>query len=299
MTLRVGSLFSGVGGLDLGLPPHEHAFLCEADPHAARVLAARFPNVPIVPDVRELDASAPPVDVLVGGYPCQPFSVAGRREGENDPRHLWPEFARLVRVLRPRFVFAENVAGHLALGFDRVLADLAQAGFDAEWVVVRAADVGAPHGRARLFVFATDAERERASSPNPRGDGRFRVAPLDGEDGGVAIERGNEPHGRALADDRTHDRHDGTAAPVEWGEYGPAVRQWQRILGRATPHPLDDRGRLVPAFVEWMMGFPDGWVTAPELGVSRTQAIKMLGNAVVPQAASAAWSILWSQAATP
>jgi len=90
----------------------------------------------------------------VSGYPCQPFSVAGKRAGESDERHLWPEVARIVSECEPALVFLENVAGHLRLGFGTVLADLAALGFDAEWGLFRASDVGAPHRRERLFVLA-------------------------------------------------------------------------------------------------------------------------------------------------
>src|SRR5690606_27324917 len=102
-----------------------------------------------------------------GGYPCQPFSVAGKRKGTSDARHLWPYIARALRVLRPRSAFFENVANHLRLGFADVLADLAALGFDAAWATVRASDVGAPHRRERLFVLAvaTDPDRERVHRP--------------------------------------------------------------------------------------------------------------------------------------
>ena len=139
--MRAGSLFSGIGGLDLGvewaLDAHP-AFFCETDEYCRAVLERHWPGVPIVPDVREIDESLGPVDVLHCGYPCQPFSVAGLRQGEEDPRHLWPAMARAIRLLRPRVVVGENVAGHLALGFGRVLGDLAEMGLDVRWGVVRA-----------------------------------------------------------------------------------------------------------------------------------------------------------------
>lgn len=92
--------------------------------------------------------------VLTGGYPCQPFSQAGKRLGDQDPRHLWPYIRDAIRVLRPGLVVLENVRGHLSLGFPEVLGDLAAIGFDAEWSVVKASDVGAPHQRARLYFVA-------------------------------------------------------------------------------------------------------------------------------------------------
>jgi len=155
--VRIGSLCTGIGGLDLAIPG-EHVWMCEYDKHCQVILDRQFPGVPVYPDIRGLGADTPRIDIITAGYPCQPFSHAGKRQGEADPRHLWPEVARCVGLLRPRFALLENVSGHLGLGFDRVLADLAQIGYDAKWVVVRASDVGAPHRRERLFVVATNAE---------------------------------------------------------------------------------------------------------------------------------------------
>lgn len=154
----IGSLCSGYGGLDLAAEQHfggRTCWLAELDRDACAVLEVRFPGVPNLGDVKTVDWSmVPQVDVLTAGYPCQPFSQAGQKRGVDDPRHLWPEVLRAIRVLRPRFVVLENVRGHLARGFDEVLGDLAGCGFDAEWVVLQASDCGAPHRRARLFVLA-------------------------------------------------------------------------------------------------------------------------------------------------
>lgn len=122
--------------------------------------AAHWPHIPNLGDIKAVDwATAPHVDIVTAGYPCQPFSHAGRRLGEDDPRHLWPAIAHALRHLRPRYVVLENVAAHLGLGFDTVLGDLADQGFDAEWGVLRASDVGAPHQRARLWVVAAHPGR--------------------------------------------------------------------------------------------------------------------------------------------
>jgi len=155
--MRVGSLFSGIGGLDLGL---ERAGMTvvwqsEINPYASRVLTKHWPSVPNLGDITTIDwSTVEPVDLICGGYPCQPFSTAGKRAGANDARHLWPYFATALRLLRPRFALLENVTGHLGLGFDTVLADLARLGFDAEWSTVSACSVGAPHMRERLFCLA-------------------------------------------------------------------------------------------------------------------------------------------------
>lgn len=157
MTITYGSLFSGVGGLDLGL--ERAGMRCiwqsEIDPFASKVLAKHWPDVLNLGDVTTIDwSTVDRPDLICGGYPCQPFSTAGKRRGQDDPRHLWPWMLGAIRALRPRFVVAENVAAHLGLGFDRVLADFAACGFDAEWSVVPACAVGAPHVRRRLFLVA-------------------------------------------------------------------------------------------------------------------------------------------------
>ncbi len=106
-------------------------------------------------DISKIDWSrVEPIDILTAGYPCQPFSEAGKRKGVNDERHIWPHITEAIRVLRPKFIVLENVRGHLSLGFDRVLGDLTELGYDARWKVVRASEVGAPHSRARVFIVA-------------------------------------------------------------------------------------------------------------------------------------------------
>jgi DNA (cytosine-5)-methyltransferase 1 len=125
----------------------------------SRVLEARFPNVPNLHDVTKIPWHiVQPVDVLTAGYPCQPFSLAGARKGEEDSRHLWPSIADAIRVMRPQHVLLENVRGHLSLGFDRVILDLHQMGYAVSWRILSAAAVGACHRRERLWIYATPAE---------------------------------------------------------------------------------------------------------------------------------------------
>jgi DNA (cytosine-5)-methyltransferase 1 len=160
--MTVGSLFSGIGGLDLGLERAGFRVIwqCESDLFARRVLAKHWPGIPCYPDVRDIDGTAERPDMLCGGFPCQDISKAGQvidREyaGINGERSgLWSEFARIIRVLRPRFVLVENVTKILDGGLGRVLGDLASIGFDAEWSCLPASAVGAPHVRDRLFLLA-------------------------------------------------------------------------------------------------------------------------------------------------
>src|ERR1051326_5450146 len=175
--LTVGSLFSGIRGLDLGLEGAgmRVVWQCEADPYCRAVLRKHWPAVPCYEDVHTIPCRVrrgegsgklswvgserlgeiEPVDILAGGFPCQPVSLAGARRGAADERWLWPEFARLIRVLRPRYALMENVPGLLVGGgMAEVLGDLAACGYDAEWDCVAAAHVGAPHLRYRIFIVA-------------------------------------------------------------------------------------------------------------------------------------------------
>jgi DNA (cytosine-5)-methyltransferase 1 len=157
-----GSLFSGIGGFDLGL---ERAGMTplwqvEIDDYCRRVLAKHWPGVKRYGDIREI-TDLEPVDLICGGFPCQPVSVAGKRLAQSDERWLWPEFYRIVRMVRPRFVLVENVPGLLTAGIGDVLGDLAASGYDAEWSVLSACTLGAPHTRERLFIVAYSKCSER------------------------------------------------------------------------------------------------------------------------------------------
>ncbi|AFZ66041.1 DNA cytosine methyltransferase [Deinococcus peraridilitoris] len=174
MTLTVGSLFSGIGGLELGLEwaGMRTIWQCEIDPFARAVLEKHWPNVPRFTDVRDITAATVPrPDVLCGGFPCQPHSSAGKRLASDDERDLWGEYARIIGELEPQWVVAENVPGLLSSEagrfFGRVLRDLAALGYDAEWDCIPAAAVGAPHIRDRVFIVAY-----------PRGSGREGYAEL-------------------------------------------------------------------------------------------------------------------------
>jgi DNA (cytosine-5)-methyltransferase 1 len=176
--MRFGSLFSGIGGIDLGL--ERAGMTCvwqsEIEPYACRVLKKHWPAIPNLGDIRGIDwTTVGTVDVVAGGYPCQPFSTAGRRAGADDPRHLWPMFADCLRVVRPRYAMLENVSGHLSLGFGDVQADLATLGYDSQWDCIPAAAVGAPHRRDRVFIIATRRDGMDSDS-NSESNGTFNVA---------------------------------------------------------------------------------------------------------------------------
>ncbi len=154
--LTVGSLFAGIGGFDLGLERtggFEVKWQVEVDEYCRRVLEKHWPNVKRYGDIRTV-SDVERVDVLCGGFPCQPVSLAGERLGQSDERWLWPEFERIIRMVRPRYVLVENTPGLLSLGMGNVFGDLAAMGFDAEWTRIPASAFGAPHIRERVWIVA-------------------------------------------------------------------------------------------------------------------------------------------------
>jgi len=174
----VGSLFSGIGAIDLGLERSgmRVAWQVEIDDYCNRVLEKHWPSVPKFRDVREVggrfDVSAkryqlPDAELICGGFPCQPVSCAGAQLGQEDPRWMWPEFMRIIREIRPRWVLAENVPGLLSNDagwlFGGILRDLAESGYDAEWDCLPAAAFGAPHIRDRIFLVANPNSEELRS----------------------------------------------------------------------------------------------------------------------------------------
>ena len=162
--IRHLDLFSGIGGFALAarmVGGVETVGFCEIDPWARRVLAKNFPGVPAHDDVTTLKGiEYGTVDLITGGYPCQPFSTAGQRRGAADDRHLWPEMRRIINQARPRYVLAENVAGHVTMGFDAVLSEMEGDGYACGAVVIPAVAVDAPHRRDRVWIMG-HANRQR------------------------------------------------------------------------------------------------------------------------------------------
>ena len=156
--MNVGSLFSGIGGIEIGFERQgfKTKWFVENDEYAKAVLRKRFPGTLVYGDITEIDfRSLPGVDVLTGGFPCQDISNAGKRAGiEGSRSSLWKYYAEAIRVLRPKFVFIENVSAILGRGLNVVLGDLAEVGYDAEWHCVSASSVGAHHRRDRIFIIA-------------------------------------------------------------------------------------------------------------------------------------------------
>ena len=493
--MRSGELFAGVGGLGMAVDEvfgSRPAWFAEFDEAPSKVLAYHYPDVPNFGDVTKI-IDPPKVDILAGGFPCQDVSLAGRRRGLKDGTRsgLWSEFARLIDTIRPEWVVIENVLGLLSadatgdvepcpwcLGNDgeqhalralgAVLGDLADLGFDAEWAGLRASDVGAPHGRFRVFILAWPRERTVTDTAGSGRDGRSRLtvgqpvggttAAGDSEDarltllptplvsdgkGGpkdigrsvfdpqmrdieqllptpVAQPSGNTPEdhlrkkpgrevvtdlaimaengliqsggrlllptptagtqsksSRAMTASRENGRRSGggQSSPLgleetasllagvrpdhlpsdsdlppasrevvsqllptpgaydgnrggsqhpdkrrggghsvtiqdvaehvtDWGPYQAAITRWEHVTGRPAPSPVrydgkDGKARLNPELTEWMMGWPQGWVTAPEIGLSRAQQLKACGNGVVTRQAATALRELLARPGVP
>ena len=279
--LRVLDLFSGIGGFSLGLERtggFETVAFCEIEPFPRRVLAKHWPGVPIYDDVRTLTADVLrrdgiAVDVITGGFPCQDLSVAGKQRGmgEGTRSGLWSEIVRLIGELRPRYVIVENVAALLAGPserrggwFGRVLGDLAECGYDAEWENIPASALGAPHRRERVWVCAYAAEvgSQGGNIPSSRGKGRasgvFSQLARMG-DGGFcgALAHANGDHAQGQQ------------------PCGTDAQGWAgQISGSPGPLPASIGGQ---------------WVTEPDVGrvangvPERAHRLAALGNAVVPQ----------------
>nr|WP_103517803.1 DNA cytosine methyltransferase [Streptomyces sp. SM10] len=249
--LRIGSVCSGYRGLDMAVEAvfgGSPAWVADNDPGASRVLAHHLPHVPNLGDITAVDwHQVEPVDIYCGGYPCQPFSTAGRRKGTEDARHIWPHIAHSLRVLRPRLAVFENVAGHLSLGFDSVLGDLARIGFDADWCTLRASDIGAAHQRNRLFLLAWPADTSGQGLARRWAEGtaphRRRLAAADtldvGGDGGGARGSGrDEPATRRLV--AAHTEGIGEREPADQTHPLAGSRDARPVLGGRGLRALAD-----------------------------------------------------------
>jgi len=170
--IKVLSLFAGIGGIDLGLEStgrFETVQFVEYERFCQHILRRHWPDVPIWGDVKTFDPdSCGDIDLICGGYPCQPFSVAGKQKGAEDDRHLWPRMFEIIKHKRPTWVLCENVSGHVNLGLDQVLFDLESEGYSWQTIVLGAVAVDAPHRRQRLFIVANTDSKARG---NTRGSG--------------------------------------------------------------------------------------------------------------------------------
>jgi len=274
--LRVLDLFSGIGGFSLGLERtggFSTVAFCEIEPFPRRVLAKHWPGVPIYDDVRTLTADVLrrdgiAVDVITGGFPCQDLSIAGKQRGmgEGTRSGLWSEIVRLIGELRPQYVIVENVAALLSGPserrggwFGRVLGDLAECGYDAEWRNIPACMVGAPHRRERIWVVAHPAQLHSNGRNDSAGFGvgTWPLSKLG--DGGWA---------QALAKTAGIGQP-GSGQPVIASHFAP---QGEGQADHALAIGVGDIWRAEPDVGRVAHGVPD-----------RAHRLAALGNAVVPQ----------------
>jgi DNA (cytosine-5)-methyltransferase 1 len=281
--LKILDLFSGIGGFSLGLERAgmETAAFCEIDPFCREVLKKHWPDVPIYEDVRKLKGGEIAADIICGGYPCQPFSFAGKRKGKEDDRHLWPEVARLLSEVKPRWFIGENVAGHISMGLDEVLSDLEGQGYDAQTFVIPACAVDAKHRRDRVWIVA------HSINSRYRGEiGRFDETEI-----GISQENwekwrgGWMPFGTSNLerDGRTDRVYDGGEVISNTIGKGLQRSKEARNNGLDGEKPSDKQ----PAGCSGVQGRT--WPPEPSVGrvangiPRRMDRLRALGNAVVPQ----------------
>lgn len=256
--LRMLDLFAGIGGFSYAgeklVGGYETVAFCEYDEHAQKVLRKHWPDVEIIKDVRNLANDADRfrglVDIICGGYPCQPFSQAGKRLGDQDDRHLWPEMLRVIEDVRPRWVIGENVAGHVTMGLDTVLSDLEAAGYTSRCFIVPAVAVDAPHRRDRCWIVANSDD---AGQPADRrsGQGKGDKARHNARRRGQAL--GNADSGNFTGDDCGRPQQGKTISG---------------FAGRYRWKPEPELGRVA-------YGIP-----------GRVHRLRQLGNSIVPQVAA-------------
>ena len=271
-----------IGGLDLAAEMAGFVTVgqCEWADYPTKVLEKHWPDVPRWRDIRTLTGESffektglRTVDVLSGGFPCQPFSVAGQRRGKDDDRFLWPEMCRVIREIRPTWVLGENVPGIVDMALNQVLTDLETSGYEGQAFVVPACGVDAPHKRYRVAILAHAIDRGGAV----RRDWELQDAPGDG--------KGRIDHGRGTAATLSGQRRqnksravgmaDGIRAEVYGadpdtdregleGRQGVQIRGGGGMYRHRLPEllectPLGKIGHQNPEWTEWLMGYPIGW----------------------------------------
>ena len=267
--MRIGSLFAGIGGFDLGFERAGFAvsWQVEKDAYCQQVLAKHWPHVPRFSDVRDCGRhNLEPVDVITGGFPCQDLSAAGKMAGlDGEQSGLWREMLRIVGEVRPRYVVMENVTMLLVRGLDRILGSLAELGYGAEWHLVQACDVGAPHRRGRIWIVAdADSQGQLSETGTERKVwGRIDHSREKGERENVADAMLTRLQGFA-----GHECSGKESRPIDEGAIRPVAEG--SICERTTSGWWDiepDVGRVAH-------GVP-----------KRMDRLKGLGNALVPQIA--------------
>lgn len=284
------SLFSGIGGLDLAAEMAGFCTVgqCEWADYPTKVLEKHWPDVPRWRDIRTLTGEnfyektgMRTVDVISGGFPCQPFSVAGKRRGKEDDRYLWPEMLRVISEFRPAWVVGENVAGIVNMALDQVYADLENEGYSVQSLIIPACAVDAPHRRDRCAIIAnrygSGLQAQRSKQQTARVAG-IREDVADTE----STERQRER--RKARERRTEPGCCGDDVPN--ADNGSRSLRGNRELSAVEESggSRADHGGRTPEYVagEWWPAEPN--VRRVVNGVpNRVDRLKCLGNAVVPQ----------------
>jgi len=278
------SLFAGIGGFDLGL--ERAGMQCvaqvEIDPFCQKVLTKHWPNVERFSDVRECGKhNLPTADLICGGFPCQPHSLAGKRRGAKDDRDLWPEYRRIIAECRPRWVIGENVPGIRTTILDQVLSDLDDLGYTTGAIVIPACAFDAPHRRERVFVVAhaDRFQQGRGEQPERGQEERDTDSSGHGAGGGVGYVADAASVSRGLSE---QSRQNCTEV-IGSGEIISDAKEQRRNRRPGIPQAAGEDGRISTERngTWWAIEPPVGRVAHGIPG--RVDRLKSLGNAVVPQ----------------
>jgi len=274
--MKHGSLFSGIGGFDLAAEwmGWENVFHCEREPFAQKVLKYHFPNSKLYDDITTFDATAYAgrIDILTGGFPCQPFSAAGLRKGTEDERHLWPQMLRIIREIKPSYVLGENVRGLLnwsgGLVFEEVCADLEAEGYEVVPLLLPAAAVNAPHRRDRIWFVAYSYGSEQTSHKRANSEEKKEVR--RNEESNVSRELSISRDATNAIGTRREGKRKRTK-PTTQKRVSDSRNTWQNF---PTQPPICGGDDGLPKELD-SITFPK-W---------RNETIKAYGNAIVPQVA--------------
>ena len=306
------SLYTGAGGLDVGYrrgnPGAIPLLYVERDFEAAAVLVekirtGRLDQAPIWSNTSTLDCKpfVGKVDAIIGGFPCQPFSGAGRREGTEDERWLWEDITRLVSEIRPRELFLENVSGLFLGGIQVVIGGLSEMGYDAKWITLQAKEVGAPHQRERVFILAHSRHHARSTKLFGK---RERKTSVIGQGSRTVTDTNNE---------RVHNEigwnSPTTRSGIDVENTSGEGLERENTEGKYTTRPSGRPMEFPPGFNDprWTQVIEERPDLAPRIktqskvrGVAdglgrelaRSSKLKILGNGVVPKQAAVAYQIL-------
>lgn len=317
--LTIGSLFSGIGGFELGLErtgEFKTLWQCEKDEFCLKVLEKHWPDVKRFTDIHEMKEGIPYVDVICGGFPCQDISCAGKGAGIHAERSgLWWEMLRIVRLVRPRYVLVENVAALLNRGLDEVLGSLAESGYDAEWNIVSAAGVGAPHLRKRVFIVAHASESRRqqisrsAYGNEATDEGRPTEEDYESECDGQSSRARPLAHSDCQPSEPPIRNVGREQALVETEQSQPEPSCAGDTSGEIADSKSIrcDRWQMLSEATRKRWGIcaegDNPWSTEPDVGrvangiPSRVDRLRALGNAIVPQCSEyVGWCILEAKA---